>query len=146
MALVTAAVVTAVAAVGSAYMSYKQGKAQQKAIRAQQRQADLANARERRAAIRNARVQRASIESQSALTGLTGSSASRGSISNVQQRLGENLSFLDQMVALSRQASAANEAAASYASKGAVFGAIGSVAGGAGRMFGGPSPTPVGTT
>lgn len=146
MALVTAAVVTAVAAVGSAYMSYKQGKAQEKAIRAQQRQADLRNARERRQAIRQARVARASVESQAALTGLTGSSAARGSISNIQSRLGENLSFLDQMVALSNQASAANEEAARYATMGGIFQSIGGGASAAGKLYGGPAPTPVGGT
>ena len=145
MALVTAAVVSAVAAVGSAYMTYRQGKAQQKAIRAQQRQADLANARERRNAVRNARIQRASIESQASLTGMTGSSAAAGSISNVQSRLGENLSFLDQMIGLSQQASRANEEAASWASRAGITRAIGGVVSGGLMRFGGPTPTPAGT-
>jgi hypothetical protein len=144
MALITAAVVGAVAAVGSAYMSYKQGKAQQKAIRAQQRQADIANTRERRFAVRNARVARASIESQSANTGLFGSSATAASTSNVQGRLGENLSFLDQNAMLSQQASSANEQAARYGNMANTIGAIGNAAGAIGGRFGAPSPTPTG--
>jgi len=146
MALVTAAVVGAVAAVGSAYMSYKQGQAQKKAIRAQQRQADLQNARERRAQIRQARMARASVESQAALTGLTGSSAARGSISSINSRMGENLSFLDQMIGLSRQASSANEEAASWASRAAITSSLGSAVGGFAQRFATPAPTPVGET
>ena len=117
MALVTAAVIGAVAAVGTAYMSYRQGKEQKKAIKAQQRQADIANARERRFAVRNARIARASVESQAATTGLVGSSAAAASMANIQGRLGENLSFLDQNQMLSAQASRANENAATWGSR-----------------------------
>lgn len=109
--------VMAVGTVASAQAQRKSAKQQRKAIEAQQRQADLANARERRSAIRNSRVMRASIESQAATTGLVGSSAAQGSTSNVQSRLGENLSFLDQNQQLSAQASIANQRAADYASK-----------------------------
>lgn len=144
MALLTAAIVGAVAAVGSAYMTYKQGKAQQKAIRAQQRQADLANARERRMAVRNARIARASIENQAANTGLAGSSAAAASMANVQGRLGENLSFLDQNQQLSQQASAANERAARYGTMAGILGAIGGGAMSIGGYFGRPAPTPTG--
>lgn len=146
MALITAAVVGAVAAVGTAYMSYKQGKAQEKAIRAQQRQADLKNARERRASVRQARMARASVESQAALTGLGGSSAASGSIGSINSRMGENLSFMDQMLGLSQQASAANEEAARWARMAGVTGAIGGAANGVGQRFGTPAPTPVGDT
>lgn len=145
MALVTMAVIGAVAAVGSAYMSYRQGKEQKKAIRAQQRQADIANARERRFAVRNARIARASIESQAATTGLVGSSAAAASMANVQGRLGENLSFLDQNAMLSAQASRANENAATWGSRAATLGAIGSAATMVGGYFGTPAPTPVGS-
>lgn len=145
MALVTAAVIGAVAAVGTAYMSYRQGKEQKKAIKAQQRQADIANARERRMSIRQARIARASVESQAATTGLVGSSAAAASMANIQGRLGENLSFLDQMQSLSAQASRANEAAASWGSRAATLGAIGNAANMYGSYFGSPSPTPVGS-
>lgn len=144
MALVTAAVVGAVAAVGSAYYQRRSGKEQKKAIRAQQRQADLANARERRGLIRNARVARASIESQAALTGLTGSSSASASTSNVQGRLGENLSFLDQNMQLSEQASIANERAAGYMTKASNIGAIGSAVS-TGLSWFAPRPTPAGS-
>lgn len=144
MALVTAAVVGAVAAVGSAYMSYKQGKAQQKAIKAEQRRADIANARERRMAVRNARVARASVESQAGNTGLFGSSAAAASTANIQGRLGENLSFLDQNAELSQKASRANETAARYGNYANMLGAIGSTATTLGGYFGRPAPTPTG--
>lgn len=110
-------------AAGALYSGVQQRKAakeQRKAIRAQQRQADLANARERRSAIRNARVNMASVQSQAALTGLTGSSAASASMSNIGSRLGENLSFLDQNIQLAQQASVANDRAAGYMSKAAM--------------------------
>lgn len=146
MALTTLAVVTAVAAVGTAYSTYKQGQEQKKAIRAEQRRADLQASRNRRQLIRNARVARASVESQASLTGLTGSSAAAGSMSNIQSRLGENLSFLDQNLALSQQASAANEAAARWASRAGISSAIGGMAKTARSLYTGPAPTPVGST
>lgn len=116
--------VMAVGTVMSAKAQKDSVKEQRKAIRAQQKQADLANARERRTAVRNARVMRASIESQAATTGLVGSSAAQGSTSNVQSRLGENLSFLDQNIQLAAQASTANERAAKYAGQASSWGGV----------------------
>lgn len=138
MGIVTT-IVMAAAAVYSAVQQRKGVKEQRKAIRAQQRQADLANARERRGAIRNARVARASIENQAANTGLVGSSAASASMSNVSSRLGENLSFLDQNQQLSRQASVANERAAGYASKAAMGQTVASIAQSVGNSFNGSS-------
>lgn len=128
MALTTALVVSAAASIGSAYSQAKAAKAQKKSIAAQQRQADIANARERRNVIRQARVARASVESQAAVTGLKGSSASEGSMANIQSRLGENLSFLSQNQQLSEQASRANQDAAMWASRANTVASIGSLA------------------
>lgn len=144
MALTTLAVISAVAAVGTAYSSYKAGQEQKKAIRAEQRRADLRASRDRRMAIRNARIARASVESQAALTGLADSSAATGSMSSIQSRLGENLSFLDQNLQLNAQASAANEAAARWANIGNAVGAIGGMARTARQIYFSPAPTPVG--
>lgn len=108
------------AVAGTAYAAKQQKKAaaqSRSAQRAEQRRADIAAARERRGAVRNARVMRASIEAQAAGTGLVGSSSASAAMSNVQGRTNENLSFLDQTAALSAQASAANIAAARYASR-----------------------------
>lgn len=140
MAVVTSAIVVAAAAVYGGLQQRKAAKEQRKAIRAQQRQADLANARERRGAIRQARMNMASVQSQAALTGLTGSSAASASMSNIGSRLGENLSFLDQNMQLSQQASVANERAAGYASKAATAQTIGSIASSWGGMYSGPKP------
>jgi hypothetical protein len=90
--------------------------------------------------IRNARVARASVESQAALSGLMGSSAAAASQSNIQGRLGENLSFLDQNMMLSQQASAANEAAARYASRAAVGQGVANLGMQVASTYGGPTP------
>lgn len=140
MAITTLAVITAVAAVGSAVAANKQASATKKGIKAEQRRADIQNARERRGAIRNARMSRASVESQSALTGLGGSSATAGSMSNIQSRLGENLSFLDQNAQLSAKASAANESAAKWANRGNTMQAIGSMASTTANIYFAPKP------
>lgn len=142
MAVFTA-IALGVAAAGAVYSGVqqrKQAKAQQKAIRAEQRRADIANARERRFAIRNARIAQASIQSQAASTGLTGSSSAAAAASNVQSRLGENLSFLDQNAQLSAQASAANEAAARYATRASYGQTVTNLATTAYRIYGGPKP------
>lgn len=111
----------AAAAVGSAYAGQRQASAQRQSIRAQQRQADIANARERRAAIRAARLARASVESQAATTGVVGSSSVAGSLSNITSATNENLSFLDQNQQLMSQASRANQQAARWQSMGQTF-------------------------
>lgn len=142
MGLLTTIALVGIAA-GSVYSGLQQrkaGKEQRKAIRAQQRQADLANARERRSAIRQARMNMASVQSQAALTGLTGSSAASASMSNIGSRLGENLSFLDQNIQLSQQASLANEAAARYMSRASIGQTVAQVGQLALGSFGGAKP------
>lgn len=141
MGVVTAlAVVAAVAAGYSAVQQRKAAKAQRRAIAAQQRQADIANARERRFAVRNARISRASIEAQAAGTGLVGSSSVAASTGNVTSRTNENLSFLDQTLALSQQASSANEAAARYSSRANTGQAVSSIAMSFAGNYGGATP------
>lgn len=140
MAAITLAAIAVAGVVYGAAQQRKAAKAQAKAYRAQQRQADIANARERRFAVRNARIARASIESQAASTGLVGASAVSAAQSNVQGRLGENLSFLDQNAALSQQASTANIQAAGYMTKASYGQAVASVASGFGSIYGGPKP------
>lgn len=135
--LVGAAVVGTAATAASYNQQRKSAKAQSRAIKAQQRQADIQNARERRNAVRNARVARASIESQAAMTGVGVSSTVAGSLSNVQQQMGSNVSFLDQMVALSEEASVANQQAANYASKAQGWSDLGNVVNKMGATYGG---------
>lgn len=132
--------VMAAGAVYGAVQARKGVKEQRKAIRAEQRRADIANARERRFAVRNARVARASIESQAAMSGIGGSSAAQASMANVQGRLGENLSFLDQNQQLSQMASVANERAAEYASRAAMGQAVVNLATTGMSIYGGPKP------
>ena len=132
--------IMATAAVGSAVAQSNQARAQRRASRAQQRQADIANARERRAAIRNARVARASVESQAATTGISGSSGVSASLANIQSRTAENISFLDQNIALMEQASRANEQAAMWAGRASTFQAIGELSQTAGNYFGNQNP------
>lgn len=142
MALVTSAVIGAVATAYGAYSQRKSAKAAERANRAQQRQADIANARERRAAVRNRRVAMASVESQGAVTGTSGSSGIAGSLANISSRMGENLAFLGQNEELVAQASNANIQAAKWASRAATAQSIGDLATMFGGMYGGPSPTP----
>lgn len=137
MALVTAAVIGAAATVATYQQQRKSAKAQARAQRAQQRQADIANARERRAAIRNARVQRASVESQAATTGIVGSSGVEGSLANITSETNSNISFLDQSQQLSSEASVANQQAADYASRAQGYQDIGNLANKAGQVYGG---------
>lgn len=139
----TALVLGGIAAAGAVYSGVQQSKAasaQRKAIRAQQRQADIANARERRQAVRQSRILRASVESQGALSGLQGSSALSASMSNVTSRTNENLSFMDQNQQLSAQASAANNAAAAYASRASYGQTVTNLSMAAMNMYTGPKP------
>lgn len=137
MAAITSAVIVGVTAVASYTQQRKAAKAQARANRAEQRRADIANARERRSAVRNARVARASIESQGALSGLYGSSSVAAAQANVTSDTSANLSFLDQNIALSEEASRANQQAADYMSRAAGYEALGSLAGKAGKTYGG---------
>lgn len=125
MAAITAGVITAVAAVGSAVSQRNAARAQVRSQRIEQRRADIANARERRATVRNARVARAQIEAQASLTGQSGSSTVAGATASVQQQLGSNISFLDQNQQLSSQATAANISAAKWMSRANTWAALG---------------------
>lgn len=137
MAAITMAVVAGVATVASYQQQRKAAKAQARSIKAQQRQAEIANARERRAQIRNARVARASIESQAVFAGMTGSSAEAGAVANVQGQMGENISFLDQNMLLSEEASKANQQAADYSSRAQGYADLAQLANKAGSTYGG---------
>ena len=137
-ALLIGAGVAAAGAVYAGAQQRKAAKATRRGIAAQQRQADLQNARERAAAIRAARVQRASIMAQAANTGLTGSSSAAAATANVTSRTGENLSFLDQMGALSEAASRANESAARYASNASLGQTIGNIGSSVASIYGAP--------
>lgn len=132
-------------AVAGAAASYSQqrksAKAQARAQKAQQKQADIANARERRTAVRNARVARASVENQGAMTGIGTSSTVAGSQASISQQLGENVSFLDQMAALSEEASVANQQAANYATRASGYSQVGNLAMNMMGHYGGDSRT-----
>jgi len=141
------AVLTAIAiglGAASVYSQRQAAKAQEKSMKAQQRQADIANARERRAAIRNARVMTASVESQGAVTGTSGSSGVAGSLSNIGSRMGENLGFLGQNQQLAMQASNANMEAAKWASRSEMFSTASGLATQAGKLYTGDTPKAAG--
>jgi hypothetical protein len=136
MAAVTAGVVMAVAAVGSAYSQNKAAKQQARAQRLEQRRADVANARERRATVRAARVARAQIEAQASTSGLGGSSVTSGAVSNVQSTASANLGWLNFNQQVSSQVSQANIAAARWMSRANNWQALGSLAQQVGGSFG----------
>lgn len=137
MAVITLAVIAVAATVYTAVQQRKAAKAQQRAERLRQRQAELAAARERRQAIKNARINRASIEAQAGNTGLTGSSSAEGAMGAVTSGLNENLSFLDRTGQMTRKINAANNAAASYLQRAGYGEAVASIAGSIGGMYGG---------
>ena len=137
MAAITALVVTAVAAVGSAYSQNKSAKAQARAQKAEQRRSDIANARERRMTVRNARVARAQIEAQAATSGLGGSSAAAGAMANVSSQMGDNLGWLSTNQQINAQVTAANLSAAKWMSRANTWAALGSTAQAFGGQFGG---------
>lgn len=116
--------VAAAGTVAAAYSSRQGVKAQKKAYAAQQRQADIANMRERRGQVRNMRMLRASVESQSAVSGMTGSSAMSASLGAISSTGNANISFLDQNQLLSQQATVANQRAASYNSRSSTYAAV----------------------
>lgn len=124
-------VAVAVAVVGTAasiYSSQQQASAQKKQIEAQRRMADIENARQRREAIRQARIARASVISQGEAQGVSGSTGIAGSVAGIQQQMGYNLSFLDQMQAANTQAAVFGQKAADYGAQANMFGQIASTA------------------
>jgi hypothetical protein len=138
MAAITAGVVMAVAAVGSAYAQNKSAKAQARAQKAEQRRADIANARERRMTVRNARIARAQIEAQAATSGLGGSSVAAGSMANVSSQMARNLGWLSTNQQISAQVTSANLSAAKWMSRANTWAALGQAAGAVGPYFDGP--------
>jgi len=125
------------------------GKAQNRALQAQQKSDQLKQARERRDAMREARIRRAAVTQAGENQGAGGSSAAIGGAGSISSQLSSNLSFLDNQAMYSRQTSAAlyqaNKAQSSAQTYGAVagFGAqMFSSAGGFGTLFEGMKSTP----
>ena len=123
-----AAAVTVVGTAASIYSSQKQASAQKKQIEAQRRMADIENARQRREAVRQARIARASVISQGEAQGVSGSTGIAGGVAGVQQQMGYNLSFLDQMQDANTQAAVFGQKAANYGAQAGLFGQIASTA------------------
>lgn len=119
-------------------------KAQGRAARLQQRQADLQARRQRRQAIRSAQVQRARAQSQASAAGATTSSA-MGGIGSISSQLGSGLGYASQQTALGSGIMAANQQAANWGAVGQLAGTgmnLGIQMGGLNGMFGGSAPTP----
>ena len=123
-----AVAVTVVGTAASIYSSQQQASAQKKQIEAQRRMADIENARQRREAVRQARIARASVISQGEAQGVSGSTGIAGGVAGVQQQMGYNLSFLDQMQDANTQAAVFGQKAADYGAQAKMFGQIASTA------------------
>lgn len=123
-----AVAVTVVGTAASIYSSQQQASAQKKQIEAQRRMADIENARQRREAVRQARIARASVISQGEAQGVSGSTGIAGGVAGVQQQMGYNLSFLDQMQDANTQAAVFGQKAANYGAQAGLFGQIASTA------------------
>lgn len=122
----TAAVISAVAAVGGTVLQYN---AQKSASEAAQRQQQISTARERRQAIREAQLRRAQAIAAGANMGGLGGSSLSGGISALGSQLGSGLGYSNQMSALSSQINTYNTRAALG---GVIAGAGGAVFRGAG--------------
>lgn len=123
-----AVAVTVVGTAASIYSSQQQASAQKKQIEAQRRMADIENARQRREAVRQARIARASVISQGEAQGVSGSTGIAGGVAGIQQQMGYNLSFLDQMQDANTQAAVFGQKAADYGAQAGLFGQIASTA------------------
>jgi len=105
---------------GAAVESREQRRAaerdQKRARAAEKRIQDIRAARERRAAVREARMARAQAEQGAVASGAAGSGQASG-IGTIGTQLAVNLSFLDQVKALSDQSSIFQEKAARHYSR-----------------------------
>ena len=123
-----------VSAVGlMAGMSYqrKQQRAQQKQIEAQNRMQAARNAREKRAQLRQARIQQAQIAAQQEAMGGAAQapgSAAQGATSSISSQYAANVSFLDQMTALSAESAKYGQQAANYGAASGFWNQVGSTA------------------
>jgi hypothetical protein len=120
--------VGATAAVVGTIEQRKQGKraaaARTRSEQTQQRIRDAQTARERRQQVRQARQQRAQIQSTAVGQSIQGSSSAVSGASQVGTQLGANLSFIDTVQGLSRQASIFNIDAANAQSNAAFAGSV----------------------
>lgn len=124
--------ITVVGAAASIYSSQQAASASKKQAEAQRRMADIENAKQRREAVRQARISRGSIVSQGEAQGVSGSTGIAGGVAGVQQQLGYNLSFLDQMQTANTQASVFGQQAADWGAKAQMASQISSTAYGLG--------------
>lgn len=128
MAVSALAAVAAVGTVSSAQQQRKAAKNQRRAQQTQQRIADVQAARERRDQVRQARVAQANLLSQQVAQGVQTTSGGQTGVAQVGQQAAGNLSFLDTVGDLSRQASIFNIQAAQAQSRAATAGAISGLA------------------
>ena len=108
--------------------SRKAEKAGKRAAKVEQRRADVQTARERMKQVREARIKRAQVQQAAANTGAEGS-AVIGAVSSIQSQETQNISFLDQVQGLSRQASIFRQQQAGYQSDAQTAGAVASLGG-----------------
>lgn len=137
--------VAAAGTVASAQQQRKASRAQRRSQETQQRIADVQASRERREQVRQARVARANLQAQAVGAGVETSSSAQVGQAQVGQQLAGNLSFLDTVGDLSRQASIFNIQAAQAQSRAATIGAVTSLATQGASLFA-PTPTQQPTT
>jgi len=94
-----------------------------------ERIADIKAARARVKAVREARVRRAEISQSAESTGAGAGSAVAGAQASIQQQVGSEISFLDQVRGLSKEASVFQQRAVDARATGAIAQSIGNVAG-----------------
>ena len=141
-ALVAVSVGTGLA---SANEARKSRKASQRANEVQSRIQERRSQRERIQALREARIVNAQLDTQAAITGTQSSSAVQGASANIQQQLGTNLSFVEQIQGLQKQAQVYQQSAANAASRASTYNAIGNLAL-QGASFVGNAPSGANTT
>lgn len=133
-----AALVIAVVGAGvSAYQNNQAAGSAKRARQAQRKQQELKAARARREEIRKARIAQAAALTAGEAAGASTSSGVQGGVGSIQSQALGNLSFLDQMNALSDQAALHMGKSISTRNKANIFASISSAASSSFGYFGG---------
>lgn len=134
-----------IAAIGTASsidQSNKARKASEKANKINSRISERRSQREKIQSLREARVKNAQIGVQSAMTGTQNASASQGAQASLQQQLGTNLSFVEQIQGLQQTVQQYQQSASASAGRANAYSGIAGLALQGASMAGSVGGTP----
>ena len=121
--------ISAAAAAGSAYVSYKSGKEAKKQAKEEKSRAELEQRRARLKTIREGRVKRAESLNAGASQGTMGSSGLSGGLASVGSQVGTELGFSTQVGAINDNIFKSSMKQAKFQQMGSIFGGIGQIGG-----------------